>query len=529
LWSNPDTQKDPFINLNETQLRTLLNSGSAFGGLSKGLLEPQVQELERQGGVPRYSVVCCGAPIEELLARLVANTVLDINWAFNPDSVGIRKRPVNVYLQGATTHQLVTTAAGCVGLLARQSAEGRIDIFNPEDYCSLSEHKQLLNDEAILLWQKFLLAFHNDERIGNAHFALGLLQSQKGLDVESIAEYKLVANRFSKTSLAPFALFHSSKLKAALRDYSGARQDLKQLVEQYPHTEIADQAYLYLAETTAKMGLKTEAARLYRKVYNLGLSSESQSVAAVRAGRCFYEIKDYESAEKWLSQYISLVKNNKSKDWCSAYFLLGKTNIALGKHQQGCDAFRHALKGHISREEYIETVSALVGGYMEQGHFVQALDVLEDIHLTAFSEKESVEISLLKSRILRAMGLIDKAISILGDKAEYTSDPQLKAKISLELTDCHIAKGNLEPARRKLTKILAIIKPGPLAQETALKLADVCLKLGQNSQSISICSQLLDSAPSERIRQKTLKILAIAYNQQKNYDKAALALLGQWK
>jgi predicted Zn-dependent protease len=74
-----------------------------------------------------------------------------------------------------------------------------------------------------------------------------------------------------------------------------------------------------------------------------------------------------------------------------------------------------------------------------------------------------------------------------------------------------------------------MVEPGPLAYEIALKLADVCLKLEQNSQAISICLQLLDSGPSSPILQKALGILATAYNRQKDYDRAALALLGRWQ
>jgi len=67
-----------------------------------------------------------------------------------------------------------------------------------------------------------------------------------------------------------------------------------------------------------------------------------------------------------------------------------------------------------------------------------------------------------------------------------------------------------------------------LLHEVTFKLADVCLKLGQNAEAISICSQLLKSDPSSRIKQKTLSILAIAYNRKKNYDKAVLTLSGRW-
>lgn len=531
LWSNSAEVVEPFSNLNESQLQSLLDSDSEL--LSKALLAPQVQKLQHQGSSPaRYVVICRRAPLEELLARFAANAGLDVHWALDSNQIGIRKRAVSLYLPAATTQQIVTIAAGCAGLLAHLDEKGVINIFNPQEYSSLSEHISLLSTEAISLWQRFLLAFHDDSRISNAHFALGLLQSQEGRVAESIAEYRLVANRFSETSLAPFALLLSSKVKTNLRDYLGARQDLSQLVEQYPDIDITGQAYLCLADVTAKAGLKTEAGHIYRKIYNLGLSLESQSTAALGAGMCFYEIKDYESAAKWLNRYISLAKDRKDQDLYSGYFFLGKTYLALGQPQQACGAFQPVLagpKGLLSAEEYVETVSVLAEGYMRQGHFVEALNILENIPPWKFSQKESTEILLLKSRILKEMGLLEEAIAVLGDRAEYISEPQLKGKILFELTDCWIAKGNLELAHRKLTEILVAVEPGQLAYQIALKLADVCLKLGQNSQAASVCLRLLDLEPPEPVRQRALEFLAMAYVQQKNYDRAVLALVGQWK
>jgi tetratricopeptide (TPR) repeat protein len=126
------------------------------------------------------------------------------------------------------------------------------------------------------------------------------------------------------------------------------------------------------------------------------------------------------------------------------------------------------------------------------------------------------------------MGLPDKAIAALGDIAEYLPDSQLKTRVSFELVNCYIAKGDLEFAHKKLAEILISAAPGPLAHEIALELAEVCLKLGQNSQTVSLCLQLLDSAVSARIKQKALKVLAAAYKRQKKFDDAALALFGRW-
>jgi tetratricopeptide (TPR) repeat protein len=521
-------------NLNDSQLRSLLNQG--LERLNKGLLFPQIQRLENEDNL--WSVVCYGAPIDELLARFAGNSGLNITWHLSdtpllePEKEAARHKSTCLFLPESTTLQFIKIAAGHVGLLAHlDNKEGVVGIFNPADYRSLSEHKDLLTQEAISLWQSFLSVFHSDRRIANAHFAIGLLKAQTDYAAEAVVEYQFVANRYAQSPLAPFALSRSSKLKAALGDYNGARQDLTQLVEQYPDDKLSGQACLQLADATMKAGVSQEAGRLYSKVYHLGLSLESQIASAYGAGRCFYEQEDYEAAAKWFSRHIDLAKNHKSKELYSSCLLLGRSYVALGKIQQACDAFEAALSGPVemlSGREYAEALSSLVEAKIEQAEFIEALAILENTRVGRLSVEESVKLLLLKSRVLRDMGLVNEAISAIGDRAEYTFEPQAKASISLELAKCYIAKGNLEKARKELSEIPMIVEPGTLAHEIALELAGVCLKLGHNSQTISVCLQLLDLRPSERIRQNTLNILAAAYSQQKDYDRAALAFLGRW-
>ena len=148
-----------------------------------------------------------------------------------------------------------------------------------------------------------------------------------------------------------------------------------------------------------------EAAKIYRKVYNLGLSAESQSVAALGAGKCFFRINDYNSAAKWLAIHIDLAESQKSKDVCTAYSLLGKTYLTLKDPQQACLAFQRAIDGQLPREDYVETVSDLINGYVEQGKFIRALDTLENVDFWQFSQAELVRVLLLKSKILQDMGL----------------------------------------------------------------------------------------------------------------------------
>jgi len=171
----------------------------------------------------------------------------------------------------------------------------------------------------------------------------------------------------------------------------------------------------------------------------------------------------------------------------------------------------------------------LIDARMERNQLVEALGILEDIQVKQFSQADSVKVTLLKSKVLRAMGLFDKAVATLGDKAEYTLDPQLSARISFEIAECHIEQGNWILAEQKLAEVLVAVESGPLACDASMALAEVCMQLGRNAQAVSICQQLLDSDLSEDAGRQTLRLLSRAYSEQKDYDKAALALMGKWK
>ena len=532
LWTTTIVP-EPFINLNETELRAFLNSGSEQ--LAKSTLSPQIEKIDQQGTISRWSVCCDGASIEELLARFAANANLDIKWAPTGDKSTpqetkdlARKKSIYLYMSGTTPQQFAETATGCAGLLAKVEDQKIINVLDPVNITSLSEQKTLFGQEAISLWQRYLLMFHGDERSANAHFAIGLLQGINGQTAEAVAEFKLVANRFYQSPLASFALLNSSRIKTNLRDYDGARQDLLDLVQQHPDTPFTGQAHLYLADATMKNKLYDEAQRIYMKVYNLGFSPELQAASACGVAKCLYEKKDYQAAEQWLNKYIGLAKDRKSRDVYEAYFLLGKINMALGKPQEACQALQYTLSAEHSPQEYAYIASTLAGAYIEQERFVEALELLAGIPSWQLSQQDAVDVLLLQSKVVRQMGLIDNAVTTLNDRGEYISDAQLKAKISFELADCYIAKGNLELAQKSLTEVLVLAEPGLLADQAKLMLADVYLKLEKNSQAVSICSQILESQAAAQIKQKAAELMACAHAQEKDYDKAALVLLGKW-
>lgn len=528
LWTrHPDI--DPFTGMEEPQLRALLTSGAEK--LDTALLSPQIRPAGDRSAIRRWSVLCNGASLEELLARFASHARLDVRWTDNGQAVpaedNMRRRPVYLYLASASAQEVVTTAAGSVGLLARIDDKGNVNVLDPASYSSLAEHTNVLADESASLWRRFLMAAEDDERAANSHFALGLLQTVRGQFDEAIAEYKLVANRFAKHNLAPHALLHSGKLKVRLRDYVGAHEDFKQLVEVYPESDLSDPACLYLAEATMKAGLYEEATGLYRKVYNLGLSAEAQAESALGAGRCFHETKNYKQAAHWLNRYVMLARDQNRPEFHAACLLLGKTYLALHNPQQAQVALNLALKGELSRQQHVETIAVLTRTYIEQGLFLEALQILEAAGRLQLSQQETIELLLLRVQVLRSIGLTDKATALLAEKGQFLPSPELKGKVAIELARCYVEAGALEPARKTLSEAFGLVEPGSLAQQIGCELVRTCLRLGAAGQAISVCSRMLEHAgPVER--EPIVDLLAEGYRAQAKYDRAVAVLLDRY-
>ncbi|MHC4132019.1 MAG: tetratricopeptide repeat protein [Planctomycetota bacterium] len=549
LWIQTTTEP-PLDDLSELELRLILESG--IEQLSAASLTPQIQKLQQENDIqPReqnyehdsiissqWSVVCNGASIEELLSRFAANAGLDIIWQTNKEQNSQQdipvwaSRPVTLYLPVVSTRQFVNIASGRVGLIGYMldtDNQQKIFVVNPAQYASLKDHLSLISDQALSLWQGYLRTFYDDLRLPNANFAIGLLQSQRENIPKAIAEYKLIANRFSDSSLAPFALLNSSTLKSEMHDYTGARKDLTQLIEQYEKSEVYIQAYLNLAEATMKDELYSEAAQLYKKVFHSTSTSNFQNSASFGAARCFYQIEDYANAIDWINQYINAIKDQDDRNYHFACYLLGKAHMATGDPKTAYQAFQGALGKQLSKTEYGETVVALIEAKKQQEHFLDALSIIENIRTWQVTQEDYVEILLLKSDILRSMGLTDKAVATLGDRAKYIINPILKTKISLELTCCYIDQGKNVQAYENLIETLTYAEPGPQTNQTLYMLAQTCLKLEKDMETISFCEQLLACEPSPQLRNKALSLMSAAYRHQKDYEKAAIFLLGQYE
>jgi hypothetical protein len=94
-----------------------------------------------------------------------------------------------------------------------------------------------------------------------------------------------------------------------------------------------------------------------------------------------------------------------------------------------------------------------------------------------------VELLLLRARALRSIGLVEKAIAALVEKSSILPSPELKGAVTLELAECHAAKGDLAQAVKVLGEAFALVGPGDLAQQIGGRLAEFCLRADQPEQA----------------------------------------------
>ncbi|HEV58225.1 MAG TPA: tetratricopeptide repeat protein [Phycisphaerales bacterium] len=521
LWSD-SLRPESLPAMTQEELQAFL--GRYTEALATAALVPRIVRNPSVSVGSQWSAAALDAPLEEFLARWASQAEQNIAWS--ADLKEMRTRPVTLYLPAAAQQTVPEIAAGSAGLIVEFDTQGLL-IHNPDLYQDLGEHKKRLCREAISVWRRFLLRYRGDHRTPNAHYAMGLLQENIDQPAAALAEYKLVYGQFAHSSLAPYALLNSSRIKAQLRDYRGAQSDLTELLVQYPDCEVVDEASLFLAEATLNAGLYDEAVGMFRRVYNLNVRPDSRCRAAYGAGHCAFELGDYESARSWLIQAIQLTQDPTDRRLGPAYLMLGRALMQLNDYGQAATAFNQAMGLSLGAEDFAEVTLELVEVECRQGNYVTAYDMLQRIPVERLPQYYASRVLVAKARLLREIGLVDTAITLLRRKIEFFADAETRARMTLELARCQVARGDLRIAREDLVEVLGRLREGPLFDKGQLLLAEICVGLEDYAQTERICRGLLsrtESAPAER--QRALVLLGQAYEGLARPRDAARAYAG---
>jgi len=515
-------QSDPFSGLDEPGLRKLLTDG--FSEPREAILGPKVQLVDRRDNIRRWTATCLQCSLDELLSEFATKAKTDLLWGDVEPAV--RNRPVNARFRRVSGQRFCELAVGSAGLIVRFIGDA-INIKDPAGCESLTQQRTLLVSEAILIWRRLFLRVPRDKRVAEGHFALALLQECSGDALGAIGQYQSTARNFSKARVASEALLRCARLRILeLRDYSGACKDLLTLLDVYPDDSRSAEAYASLGEATMKSGRPAEALQVFKKLFFLSDSIELRLLASLGAGNCLYQLGKYDAVVKWLNDHMTLARKGGKSDLCRANLLLGRCHSRLGDTSKAVGAFKSVLAFNPSVAERIEVYLALAGAWRKCGDLTKALAASFRIAGSVKSDLHKSQLLLITAGIYRDMGLTEKAASYLKTNILKVSDPQLRARLRIEQARCYYDAGCFSRAHEILTEAPEMLASGDGAQEAACDLAETCLRIGQPAQAAIVAARVLKSSPEGPHAKRAREIMAEAYLDGREYEKAATALSG---
>ncbi len=518
-----ETEADPFSGLkSEEGLRTLLAAGTQR--MADAALGPRLTRADRGGLGRPWTVTSAGAPLEEFLHRLVGDSGLNVRWHEAGDTA--RQRALTLGLTDVTDVRVVEVACGSLGLVARLTGEEAV-VHDLSGRTSTDELRDLVLREAVSSWRRVLLRVPDERRQAYGHFALGLLYEHQNDHASAITEYRLVTEQYPRSPLAPQARLRGAIVRIDFRDFTGAREELVDLLNRHPHFPASDQVYLRLGQATMETGHLDEAITTFKKLFYLELSEESRTGACLGAGTCFYRQGDYESASEWLARYVALARRTKEADGAArGTLLLAQSLNALGRPDEAVAALRKAAELKPEAELATDLLLELARGLAAAKEYTAALAVLHEVTERDVPRTALDRAVLIESRVLRDMNVPEKALRLVRAELRFAATARMKARMAVELARCYADAGDLDAARRIMAEALPKLEPGPEAHEATCELAEFGLRAGYPEQTIGLARKLLALPVSPEVRGRAFEALGQAYVAVRDYERAALAFSG---
>jgi tetratricopeptide (TPR) repeat protein len=506
----------------QEQLGFLLTEG--IDTLNQAVISPKVECDPQLSVGSQWSAYALDGPLDQLLWQYAAQA--GINLSLSSLTTTARQHKSTLFLPRVDRNYLAEIAAGTAGLVWRYDGQTG-QVYDPSTFQDSDAFRTTMAQEAIAIWQRFLLRYRGDNRTPNAHYCLGQLYTIADQIPTAMGEYKLLVTQFSNDPLAPYALLGSSKIKTNLRDYQGAQLDLNELLIRYPNAKVMDEAMLHLADATMNSGGYADAADMFQRLFYLNINQETRRQSAYGLGKCAYEQGRFEDAVKWLAQTLTLIGDSNDKRLTQASYMLGKAYIRTGQFVEAASALRKALDGKIDNVEYIRIILELADTEMKREQYLTALDILESIPEARLTQEDAVEVMLARARLYRQIDVPATAISLLRRKIEFIAESRLRAMMSLELAECYLQNKEPALARRELNDAVQYLPAGREAQRAAFLMARVAHLDGSTQQAESICLDVLKlNVQDETLRRQIYDLLGTIYTADKAYDRAALAYAG---
>jgi tetratricopeptide (TPR) repeat protein len=337
-------------------------------------------------------------------------------------------------------------------------------------------------------------------------------------------EYQQVVKRFgSNQQIAPLALLRTVGIQLRIGNVDGARKDLQDLIDQYPHFR-ADETWLKLGNVTYEAGMVESAMRVYRELYEDNLSIDSRAAASFGVGQCAFDLGDYRSATHWLKRYLGLhheadVDEYKPK----ALLLLGKSHSRMDEIKPAITYLYRALAEPDGPGHELDALLEIGDAEYRRDNHLRALGALNRMEKIEMPPEVNCRRSIAISRNFRAMDLPERAIDtmLLSLQLKTLQAEPFASALELEYARALRDNGDTHAAVEAYLKVWPKLKPEAETWRAACEIARLCLDTDRVGQAISILEETLKVVGDGDIQARAKNLLVRAYLLQEEFEKAS--------
>lgn len=322
----------------------------------------------------------------------------------------------------------------------------------------------------------------DSQYLAQAYLLLADCQFKLGNTQDAKKNYNIVISEFKKSDLACTALFRFGTIVYQEKSYEKATQLFSNLIATYPQSTFVEESSLYLGRCYLNLKSYNKAEAIFSK---LTASKTIGCKATIWLAKTYSRQNQYDKAADILKNGMD--KFTESVDYPSLVFNYGELLMIQNKYDEATDIFYQALKFFKDGKLAADSTRLIAFALNRKKSFTESLKVCDD-----FLEKFKTNTHVSDVKFLKAEDL-------------YFLDKYDEAKVIYQ----KFIPWNGGNKQR-------------YANESAFRLAEICIKQKDYKQALDNLSIVLNEPPSDPFFEQLYYLAGYCAFKTKNYEKSIL-------
>ena len=366
---------------------------------------------------------------------------------------------------------------------------------------------------------------------GSEHYPEYLAQraaiAQKQGRKEAADMYRTIAADYPASPPAASALYNLGLIAESGQNYSDANQFFDKLISEYYYTDLAEQALLRRADTYLLSGQYADAITAYESqlsqlppddvVLNREFVPRYQIALFYKIGKAYYSQKNWGTAQKYLTSYISADPNGSFAE--DANFTLGDIYLELGDPVSAVAGFEKI--GAQDDQLYLKARRKIADIYFDTDKYNLASKAYFDL---AKGFKEEDKVAEIRARGIIALirgGKRQEAENLISDyRKKYDKERENLAAFQLELGKYYRINSNLNQAVKYFNNVLKDYSKSSWADDAEYQLALTNITLNKQEEALDILTGFAKKYPESENLGMVYNTLGGIYFRSEKYESA---------